>query len=654
VRRFYFGGACYNFPEMPSNLVRTKLIPPEPRTDYVSRPRLLARIANPKRGRVTVVTAPAGYGKTTLLADWCARQKTRIAWVALEPSENDPALFWQYVAAALGVEVARGERPTATGIVNALAQGSQYVTLVLDDLHVIETQAIWDDLAKLVEHAPHTLSFVLAARAVPNLPLARWRARGQLNELRAQQLAFTLPEARAFLATTMQLDVETETVTRLEKMTEGWAAGLQLAALAWQTEGAAAGGGIARAHIFEYLAGEVFAGQSRTIRKFLLDTCILERCNASLANAVTGRKDSAKLLAQLERSNLFTSAFEGEETWYRYHPLFAEFLGKRLAAEGEAHSRQLHERAAVWLAQHGSTAEAISHFLAAHAFERAADWIDAACEGAMERGELTTMLRWLDALPREVVAKHHSLNLWYGWVLSLHARFDEMERHLKQAETLVRRFARGNAMWKPELRRTRGKVAAIRAQAGVLQKDDARVLEWSERALALLPEPMNRERSVAWLNRAQVFRRQGKLDEAERAYKHAERESRTSEHPFIRVGVLYDYARLLVERNETQQAEQLLKQALDYARENNVLAMAEPAKRLLDDIAAQWNEAKNPEALSAREQEILEWLARGESNRQIAERLGIGTGTVNWHTKNIYKKLGVRNRTEAARGRLNP
>lgn len=631
------------------DLVRTKLVPPEPRADFISRPRLLARIANPRRGRVTLVTAPAGYGKTTLLAEWCVRQKTRVACVALEAGDNDPALFWRYVAAALGVEVARGERPNVTAIVNGLAREKAYVTLVLDDLHVIESKAILDDLAFLIEHAPHTLSFVLASRAVPDLPLARWRARGQLNELQTPQLAFTLHEARDFLQTTMQLHVQAETVTRLEKMTEGWAAALQLAALSLQNENAVVDANIARTHIFEYLAGEVFAGQTRTIQKFLLDTCLLERCNAALANAVTGRKDSAKLLAQLERSNLFITAFEGEETWYRYHPLFGEYLRRQLEQGDRVRAKPLHERAAGWLAQHGLLAEAIAHALAAGDYERAADWMDAACGGAMERGELTTMLRWLDALPRAVVAKQPGLNVWYGWVLSLRERFDEMQVHLTLAEKAVRRLARAHAAWKSEVPIVGGKVAVIRTQAGVLQQDDAMVLEWSKRALALLPEQLHRERSMAWLNRARVLERQSKFKEAERAYAQAERESRASDHPFIQIGVLSDYARLLVQLGELRRAEQLLKQAVLFAHAKDLPALAVPVQTRLNELGAKRGAVTAMETLSTREQEILEWLARGESNRQIAARLGIGAGTVNWHTKNIYKKLGVRNRTEAAR-----
>lgn len=633
---------------MASDLLLTKLIPPQPRAGFVARPRLLQRIANPRRGRVTLITAPAGYGKTTVLAEWCAASKTRVAWLALDEGDNDPALFWRYVAAALGVEIGQRQVVRGTAILNLLARTREMVTLVLDDLHVIHSTPILDELGEFIEHAPQTLSIVLSSRTVPELPLARWRARGQLDELETRQLAFTLHEARGFLEKMMQLELEAGMVARLEKMTEGWAAALQLAALSLQTNGAVAETEIGRAHIFEYLASEVFRQQSKARQMFLLETSVLERIRADLADMVLQRTNSAGTLKSLVRANLFISTLDAEGTWYRYHPLFAEFLYKRLRESHPSREKELRRRAAQWFASRGLWAEAIHHALSAGEYEPASVWIDRASETAMEHGQLTTILHWLDELPKQMVAKDTSLGLWYGWVLCLERRFDEMEAHLKNVEKCAARWARSSAYWKIEARIVRGKCAAVRARAAAIQRDETNVFKWSARALRELPEEIRNERSVAWMTRAEAYVWLGKFEEAADAYEQAGQVSRAANHPFIHLGVLFDHARVLAQQGKRVRAQELLKRAILFARENKVEAMAAPAQELLDELTRPPRVSDVQEALSAREREILGWVARGESNPQVATRLKIGVGTVNWHTKNIYRKLGARNRTEAA------
>lgn len=633
---------------MSPELVATKLIPPQPRADLVSRPRLVHRIAHPKRGRVTLVTAPAGYGKTTLLAEWCARQETRVAWVSLDAADNDPALFWRYVGAALGVPILPGETPQLKTLLNRLAQSRERVTLALDDLHVLRSAEVLNALGDFIEQLPHTVSVLIASRSRPELPLARWRARGQLNELEAAQLAFTRGETSAFLQTTMQLDATTELVTRLEIMTQGWAAALQLAALALQNADSTFPLQQARAHIFEYLAGEVLEHQSKTAQQFLLQTSVPERFTADLANALTTRTDSAKWLAKLTRAHLFITVTGADEVWYQYHPLFAEFLRGRLRAREPNQEHELHARAAQWLVRHGHYSEAIAHALRAKEYVKAGEWIEFACDAAMQHGQLATMRRWLDALPRDVVAQSPGLNIWYGWVLALQHEFEAMERHLKQAERQARRLARTERFWKTEVGMVRGKIASIRTHAAVIQREDAKTLYWTRRTLALLPERYPRERGVAWMSRARAFEHLKRFDEADDAYGQAERTTQRAAHPFLHLGVLEAHARFLLRRGETERARNGLKQAIEYARSNQVEELAVPMKMMLQEIKPQPIEKGTREPLSGREHEILDWLARGESNSQIAKRLGIGVGTVNWHTKNIYKKLGVRNRTEAA------
>lgn len=640
---------------MSSDLITTKLIPPRPRADFVSRPRLIRRIANPRHGRVTFISAPAGYGKTTLLAEWCAIQRARgsaqtvaIAWHALDTTDNDPRLFWRYVAAALDIHDGSVQAPDVNGIINALARSRKPVTLILDDLHAIQSKTVLDGLTHLIEHAPSQLQLVLASRSEPNLPLTRWRARGELNELSTRELAFTLPEARAFLQTTMQLELEPGTIVRLENMTEGWAAALQLVALSVLNNPASAGLDLPLAHIFDYLAAEVFAGKSQAMRQFMLQTCLPGRLHAELANALTRRTDSTRILQRLVRANLFITAVDTPERWYRYHSLFAEFLQARLRETDPREEKILHQRAAQWFAKQSLYPEAIEHALRANDFASASEWIDIACDTAMQRGQVATILRWLDALPRAIVAQNPSLNLWYGWVLCLEQRFGEMETHLSQAESRVRHRARTSAFWKCEAKMVYGKVATIRTQAAVLQNDAAATLEWSRRALDQLPPALVRERSVAFLNRARALERLGKTNEAQRAYAQAVHTSRTAGHPYIHIGTLEAQARALVRQGETVHAAQVLKRAIAFAQEQDVAELAAPARAVLEEIVRAPGKAHAHDTLSAREREILHLLAEGESNPQIAENLGIGVGTVNWHTKNIYKKLGVRNRTQAA------
>jgi ATP/maltotriose-dependent transcriptional regulator MalT len=297
--------------------------------------------------------------------------------------------------------------------------------------------------------------------------------------------------------------------------------------------------------------------------------------------------------------------------------------------------------------------EAIEHALHAKDYENAGNWVEQACDAAMQHGQLETMRNWLDALPENVVAENVGLSIWYGWVLALQGEFDELEVRLAVGENRARQVARtksphGREYWRCEAERALGKFAAIRTQAAVRQGHEKKALEWSKRALALLPKQMDRERTVVWLNRAQALEGLGRFDDAERGYEQAEETSRSTGHPFIQLGVLLARGRLMLRMGKVKEAEGLLTRARSVAGEMRVSGL----EVLEQDVRREVERAKDRDrarpVLSAREREILRWLARGESNPQIAKRLEIGVGTVNWHTKNIYKKMGARNRTEAA------
>ncbi|MEO1622544.1 MAG: helix-turn-helix transcriptional regulator, partial [Cyanobacteria bacterium J06632_3] len=361
-------------------LLETKLYYPEWTASAVSRPRLLAHIQQERK--LTLISAPAGFGKTTLLAEWInALPNERVAWVSLDQSDSNPGFFWRYLIAALQkVQAGLGERshtllnspqppPIETVLVtllNEINTVEEPFALVLDDYHVIETPAIHHAIDFLLSHLPPQLHLIVASRSDPPWPLARLRARGTLNELRAADLRFTSQEAAAFLNQAMSLDISAADVAALEQRTEGWIVGLQLAALSMQGRADVSGFVAAFSgddrYIVDYLLEEVLQGQSDRIRSFLLQTAILDRLNAPLCHAVcdaaTDPADSQNLLVELERSNLFVVSLDNKRQWYRYHHLFADVLRARASAEQPEHRLVLHSRASEWYEQQAFMSEA--------------------------------------------------------------------------------------------------------------------------------------------------------------------------------------------------------------------------------------------------------------------------------------------------------
>ena len=381
------------------SLLATKRYVPPRRVNLVSRPRLLAKLDQGIGSTLTLVAAPAGSGKTTLLADWLATadHHRTTAWVSLDAGDNDPVRFWAYVLTSLqeagtgidgqGLVLLQAQQPPAiesilSTVINDLAAAQRDVVLVLDDYHVIQNRPIHDALAFLIEHLPPRLHLVIVTREDPPLPLPRLRARGQLTEIRAADLRFAPGEAAAFLTTAMGLRLTERDVAALEARTEGWIAGLQLAALSMQGRSDPAGFIQAFAgndrYIVDYLVSEVLQRQPDEIRRFLLETSLLDRLSGPLCDAVTGRDDGAVMLETLERGNLFVVPLDDTRHWYRYHHLFADVLRARLPAEYPGRSATLHRRASAWYERAGAMAEAIHHALAGEDAARAADLVELA------------------------------------------------------------------------------------------------------------------------------------------------------------------------------------------------------------------------------------------------------------------------------------
>jgi LuxR family maltose regulon positive regulatory protein len=501
-------------PTRTAPLLATKLHRPLPRSTAVARPRLVARVQAGLRGRLTLVAAPAGFGKSTLLAQ-ALQNVQRPAWVALDAGDNDPTRFWSYVCTALeraspglgrealailGAGSTETELATAA-LLNALAASSDQIVLVLDDYHLITSPAIHERVGFLLDYAPPQLHLVIASRVDPPLPLARWRARGELVELRAADLRFTPEEALQFFGETMGLDLDTEAAAALEARTEGWAAGLQLAALSLQGQadvrGFVAGFRGSHRHVVDYLAEEVLGRQPEHLRAFLLQTAVLDRLSGPLCDAVLdvalpdagGDSYSRLMLDRLEQENLFLIPLDDERRWYRYHHLFGDLLRHRLQQERHVLVAELHRRAAAWFAGQGVVAEAIGHALAAGDAELAANLL--AVHGArfVARGESRTLQGWLDALPRERLLGDPRLCLIQAQALIHDRKVGTIEPYLRAAEVGLE-TAGG-----PESTALRGGLLTMQAHLAIERGTVADALVLARAADDLLPTDAHWSRS---------------------------------------------------------------------------------------------------------------------------------------------------------------
>src|SRR5450631_3541031 len=440
---------------MPGPLLETKLHVPRLRRALVARPRLSERLSRGAESALTLVSAPAGFGKTTLLTEWLAGAPAdgrSAAWLSLDQRDNDPAVFWTYLIAALqtaapGVGAgallqlrspqAPVEAVLAT-LLNDLNAISNVVVLVLDDYHVIDARDVHEGMAFMLEHLPPQIHLVIAGRADPALPLPRLRGRGELVEIRAADLRFTADEAAAYLNDVMGLVLTAQDVAALEGRTEGWIAALQLAALSMQGRDEAAGfiAGFAGddRYIVDYLVEEVLQRQPENVRSFLLETSILSRLSGSLCDAVTGQDGGKAMLDALDRGNLFLVQLDDRRRWYRYQHLFADVLRAHLEDEQPDHVRELHLRASGWYERNGERSEAIRHALAAEDFARAADLVELAIPAMARSRQEATLRLWLEALPEELIRVRPVLSVGYAGALMVRGEAEGVEARLLDAE----------------------------------------------------------------------------------------------------------------------------------------------------------------------------------------------------------------------------
>jgi len=493
-------------------LLATKLHVPGPQPGFVARPRLIERLEEGLARGLLLVCAPAGFGKTSLLADWARRGGRPVAWLSLDTGDNDPARFWRHVVAALdrvrpGIaeQVAPLLGPPApasfeglvTALINQLATRPDQVLLVLDDYHLVEAQVVHASVEFLLEHRPSGLQLLLTSRADPPFGLARLRARGQLGELRDADLRFTAEEAAALLRAAVGPDLPEAAVAVLAARTEGWPAGLQLAGLSLRGQADVAGfvASFSGSHRFvlDYLAEEVLERQPEQLRTFLLETSVLERLSGALCDAVTGRSDGQAMLEAIERANLFLVPLDEVRGWWRYHQLFADLLRARLLQERPERVAGLHRAAAAWSEAHGLADDAVRHALGAGDAAWAARLVERYADELLLRGEGATVRRWLAALPTELVGSRPRLLLARARLALLGGRVEGVDDLLDAAERAFTEAA--DEPYEPSAGRAASLLANVpatvaldRAYLAELRGDAERALALASRALAELGE----------------------------------------------------------------------------------------------------------------------------------------------------------------------
>ena len=440
---------------MSTPILATKLYIPLPRSKTVLRRRLFERLNEglDESCKLTLVSAPAGFGKTTLVSEWVAVCGRPVAWLSLDEGDNDPSRFLTYLVAALqtimvnigagvlgAIQSPQPPSPESilTALINEIATGSDEFILVLDDYHVLDSKPVDEALTFLINHLPPRMHVVIATREDPHLPLARLRARRQLAELRAFDLRFTASEAAEFLGQVMGLNISEENIAALEARTEGWIAGLQLAALSMQGQSDTTGfiKSFTGSHHFvlDYLIEEVLLQRSESIQAFLLRTSILDRLCGPLCDAVMGVSSVSgqETLEYLERANMFIVSLDTERRWYRYHHLFGDLLRQRLGKPKDF--AELHLRASQWHKQNGLPSDAIRHALAAEDFEGAADMIELAWTATEDGSQSARFLGWAKMLPDQLLRHRPVLSVWYAFALLGSGEMEAAEARLTDAE----------------------------------------------------------------------------------------------------------------------------------------------------------------------------------------------------------------------------
>jgi LuxR family maltose regulon positive regulatory protein len=604
---------------MVAPLLRTKLYIPPVRPGLVSRPHLIERLDEGIHlgCKLTLISAPAGFGKTTLLSEWIAGcgPRMRVAWLSLDTGDNDPLRFWSYLFASLeathkgvgkDVQIAfRSRQPPPIedlliGLINEVAAAATALVIVLDDYHAVEAQPIHSALGFLLDHLAPQMHLVIATRADPPLRLSRLRASSQILELRTDDLRLTPDEAALFLNDAMGLDLSAEDVAALEARTEGWIAGLQMVALSLQGRSREHIHSFVRAftgshrYILDYLTDEVLLRQPADRQRFLLQTSILDRLTASLCDAVSGQENGKEALEQLDAANLFIVPLDTERRWYRYHHLFAELLRKRLEQTQGNLVPRLHQRASEWYERHRLTAKAVQHALASGNTERVGRLVGGNTLSMMEYGELRALERWLGALPDATVRAQPWLSIAHAWVLAFAGQLDAAEAALAGAESGIADRDRAVETGL-ESRWLCGHIACIRAFVVGLRGDTLLAAELAREAQALLPAEDLMTRGWVTMALGLYLYRAGDLEGADQVLAEAVAISRETGDSHVAVLALCNLAVTYRDRGQLTRAADTFRDALQLAHEyaaraGQQLPVSAYAHTYLAAVLCEWND----------------------------------------------------------------
>ncbi|MEO6411659.1 MAG: LuxR C-terminal-related transcriptional regulator [Pedococcus sp.] len=577
----------------------TKIKVPAPRRDLVPRARLAQELGRADSPRLVLVSAPAGFGKTTLLSQWLTGtgdEDRRVAWLSLDEADNDPHRFLEHLVASVQVvaDVAEAARLVAAGshvapdavltsLVNDLDLQPGRIVLALDDYHVIEAPEVHRALTFLLDNLPPRVTLAVATRADPPLPLARLRARGELVELRAADLRFTADEAAVFLGEVMGLDLDPTQVSALEARTEGWVAGLQLAGLSLRGAGDTAGfvEGFTGSHRFvlDYLVEEVLRHQPEQVRGFLLDTAVLRQLTGPLCDALTGGSGGRETLKALERANLFVVPLDERREWFRYHHLFADTLRARLLTEEPERAPVLHRAASEWYAAHDLPEDAVRHALAAADPAYAADLVEAALPDLRRERRDRLLREWLTALPTEVVRSRPLLGTYLAWTRLVLGDLDGVETALRDAERslavgMPSAQAGASAAALEEMRTLPSTMAIFRASAAQARGDTDATRRHARTALDLAgpQDHMARAGSLGFL--ALAAWASGDLEEAVEAFSEAVLSMGAAGDVSDELGGAVVLASMSMARGRPSEARRLCEGALEIASQHPGDALA--------------------------------------------------------------------------------
>ena len=689
-------------------LLQVKLEVPRPSARLISRPRLTALLDGALDARLLLVSAPPGFGKTTALVDWLAASSTEHAWLTLDAADNDPVRFLRYLWAAvatmadeagsMAADSPAAQAPDVIAEIAAILGERSPSLLVLDDYHLIVSAEVQRDVSLLLDRLPNHVNLAISTRVDPALPLARLRARGDLLEVRADALRFTIDEAQSFLAERMGLALANADVETLVAKTEGWPAVLQLAglSLAGRADVSSFVRDFAATHRFvlDFIAEEVLARLEPGVREFLLRTSVLDRLTGSVCDALTGRADGQATLEHLERSNLLIVPLDDERRWYRYHRLFADLLRARLGVEYPGEVDELHRRAADWYEREGFAREAIEHALRSGDRHLAHNLIAKSSPGLVHHAEFATLRGWLDELPDEVVRSDLLLSTFYAYALALAGERDGVDRRLADAEAALPAAA---AARDPVAATVPIHIAIIRSIVARLEHDGPAAVTHAERALALVPHGLSGERAALHVGDAQAMLghallEAGELDRAIGAYRDARPLLHLAGNRLGEADITRNLARLEMRRGRLRaalaacdeaiteaaggshvdlpwlapvhlaRAEALDRlgeagaaeageRALELARRGGDVVTLADARSLLERVRARPSRPMARtglvEPLTERELEVLRLVAAGRSNRQIASDLYLALGTVKTHVHAIAGKLGATSRVES-------